>query len=178
MATTSPSAAGARGQQARALLGSLFFLVVVPGTVAGWVPYWLTGWRAGPMPPGGLWLRVFGAALVIAGLASLVESFVRFAVVGLGTPAPIAPPERLVVSGQYRYVRNPMYVAVVAVILGQAAILARVELLAYAGLVWLIVHLFVVLYEERTLAARFAVSFAEYRRHVRRWVPRLRPWRG
>jgi protein-S-isoprenylcysteine O-methyltransferase Ste14 len=162
----------------RPLLGSLLFFVVAPGTVAGWVPYRLTGWRMGPSLLPGPGLRVAGAVLVIAGVASLVDSFLRFALVGRGTPAPIAPTRQLVVSGQYRHVRNPMYVAVVAIILGQGLLLGSTHVLLYAGIVWLITHTFVLLYEEPTLASQFGTSYETYRRNVRRWWPRIQPWRG
>lgn len=160
----------------RALLGSLVFFVLAPGTVAGWVPYWLTRWRVEPPFLGFAALRVVGGLLVCAGLASVVESFLRFALVGVGTPAPVAPTRHLVVSGQYRHVRNPMYVAVVVTIVGQAFVFGSVTLLRYAAVVWLAFHAFVRLYEEPTLAAKFGVSYDEYRRHVGRWWPRLRPW--
>ena len=161
---------------ARALLGSLAFFVLAPGTVAGVVPYWLTRWRVEPPFLGLASLRVAGALFVGAGLASVVESFLRFALVGIGTPAPVAPTRHLVVSGQYRHVRNPMYVAVVAMIVGQVLILGSATLVQYAVGVWLAFHAFVLGYEESTLATRFGASYAEYRRHVRRWWPRLRPW--
>jgi len=98
--------------------------------------------------------------------------------VGLGTPAPVAPPARLVVSGQYRYVRNPMYVAVVTIVIGEALVLGRAVLLAYAALLWLFFTLFVVLYEEPALAEKFGASYVAYRKNVRRWWPRRRPWDG
>ena len=121
-------------------------------------------------------LRVVGATLVIVGLASLVESFLRFAIVGLGTPAPLAPPTRLVISGQYRHVRNPMYVAVLAIVIGQGFVLGSVVLLRYAVVVWLLVYAFVLLYEEPALRKMFGAEYEEYCRNVRRWVPRMRAW--
>ena len=162
---------------ARAVLGSLLFLLAAPGTMAGLVPYWITGWRTGPAFLGLQALRVVGALLAAAGLASLLDSFLRFAVEGLGTPAPIAAPVRLVVTGQYRHVRNPMYVAVLALVAGQALLLGSRALLLYGFLFWLATHAFVTLYEEPTLAARFGPAYAEYRQAVGRWRPRLRPWR-
>ena len=160
------------------ILGSLLFLAAAPGTVAGWVPFWLTGWRIARPFFGVAILPFVGGVLVLAGMASVVDSFARFALVGLGTPAPVAPPTQLVVSGQYRYVRNPMYVAVLSIVLGQSLIFGSGVLLRYAGLLWVLFHLFVVLYEEQTLAARFGQSYAEYRRNVRRWWPRTSPWHG
>jgi protein-S-isoprenylcysteine O-methyltransferase Ste14 len=157
------------------LLGSILFFLVAPATVAGYVPYWLTGFRFEPAWfPGA---RVFGAVLIAAGLIPTVESFIRFALKGLGTPAPILPPQRLVVSGFYRYVRNPMYVGVVAVIIGETLLFARPSLAFYAAGVWLAFHLFVVLYEEPALRRKFGDDYATYCRHVGRWIPRLTPWR-
>ena len=161
-----------------AVAGSLIFLVVVPGTVAGAVPFLMTRWRVQPMLPELGASRFVGGMLVLLGLASLVESVLRFALVGLGTPAPVAPPTRLVVSGQYRIVRNPMYVAVLAIVLGQALLLGSAALLGYAVALWVLFFAFVLLYEEPVLRARFGESYEAYRRHVRRWWPRPRPWNG
>src|SRR5205809_2771906 len=101
-----------------AALGSAVFFVLAPGLVAGVVPWWLTGWRMRePLP---FWAppRVRGRALIVAGTVVLVYAFVQFVTEGVGTPAPVAPTERLVVSGLYRYVRNPMYLGVIATIVG------------------------------------------------------------
>jgi protein-S-isoprenylcysteine O-methyltransferase Ste14 len=166
------------GKRVWPLLGSLLFLIVAPGTLAGWIPFWLTNWRVDPPFLGLSILPFVGAVLALAGTASLVESFARFAFVGRGTPAPVAPPSQLVVSGQYRYVRNPIYVAVVAIVLGQSLILGSGVLLRYAGVLLVFFHLWVVLYEEQELSARFGQSYAEYRNSVRRWWPRVSPWRG
>src|SRR5918912_2040770 len=102
-----------------AAAGSVVFFVLGPGLVAGLVPWWLTGWQGRQPLPSWAPLRVAGAALIAAGAAVLVHAFVQFAREGVGTPAPVAPPERLVVGGLYRYVRNPMYVSVMAAIVGQ-----------------------------------------------------------
>ncbi len=161
-----------------AVAGSLVFLVLVPGTVAGAIPFWMTGWRVHPPLLGLPALRLVGAVLALLGLASLVDSILRFALVGLGTPAPVAPPTRLVVSGQYRLVRNPMYVAVVAIVLGQGLLLGTVGLVSYAVVLWVFFEAFVLLYEEPALRARFGASYETYRRNVRRWWPRLQPWTG
>jgi protein-S-isoprenylcysteine O-methyltransferase Ste14 len=101
---------------------------------------------------------------------------VRFVVEGFGTPAPVAAPERLVVGGVYRYVRNPMYVAVLAAIVGQALILGRLTLLLYAAAAWLVVAAFVRFYVEPTLARRFGADYEAYQRAVPAWWPRLHPW--
>jgi hypothetical protein len=94
-----------------AAIGSFVFLLLVPGVVAGLVPWWLTGWHVRGSSPYYLPLRVAGMLLVAAGVVALLHAFVRFVVEGLGTPAPVAPTENLVVGGLYRYVRNPMYLA-------------------------------------------------------------------
>ena len=152
-------------------LGSLMFLFVAPGTVAGLIPWWITRWRlASPMF--GWTGRIVGGLLVAAGLAVLLDSFARFALVGRGTPAPIVPTERLVVSGLYRHVRNPMYLAVVSIVFGQALLFDSTTLLWYGALVWLAFHLFVRLYEEPTLRRRYGEQYDRYRASVRRWRPR------
>ena len=156
-----------------AALGSALFLVAAPGTAAGLVPWLLTGWDSSDPP---IPLVVTGAVLVAAGAGVLLHAFARFVLEGRGTPAPVAPPERLVVGGLYRHVRNPMYVAVGATIAGQALLLGRPLLLAYAALFWLVVAAFVKLYEEPTLSARYGAEYAAYRRGVPAWLPRLRPW--
>jgi protein-S-isoprenylcysteine O-methyltransferase Ste14 len=156
-----------------AALGSLVFLLVAPGIMGGLVPWMLTGWRPTDPPA---WLVVLGVALTAAGVAALLHAFARFVVEGGGTPAPVAPTERLVVGGLYRHVRNPMYVAVVTVILGQAAILGRPVLVAYAAVFWAVTAAFVKGYEEPVLAAEYGDEYAAYRRGVRAWWPRLRPW--
>jgi protein-S-isoprenylcysteine O-methyltransferase Ste14 len=125
-----------------------------------------------------LGLQVFrhaGALLVAMGLIGLLNSFVRFALQGLGTPAPVFPTRHLVVAGLYRYVRNPMYIAVVMSILGQALIFGNTGLLEYGGIVWLLFHLFVLLYEEPALRATFGAEYDSFCAEVPRWIPRLTP---
>ena len=119
-----------------------------------------------------------GVLVIAVSILALLESFARFALQGLGTPAPILPTRNLVVNGLYRYVRNPMYLAVVLVILGQAMILGNVSLLVYGALVWLIFHVFVLAYEEPTLRRTFGPEYDAFCANVPRWIPRLRPWTG
>jgi protein-S-isoprenylcysteine O-methyltransferase Ste14 len=164
--------------RARAALGSLVFLLVAPGTVAGVIPWLLSGWEVRPPLLGLAPVRLAGAALVAAGAAVLLDSFARFALRGLGTPAPIAPPTRLVVTGLYRHVRNPMYVAVLAAVLGQALLLGNPKVLGYGAALWPVFHLFVVGYEEPRLRRTFGAEYEEFVRNVPRWIPRLRPWGG
>ncbi len=162
-------------RKGRALAGSSLFFALAPGCVAGLIPYLLTGWR---MMPGWLPVRAIGAVLAAAGLAVLVQAFARFVFEGRGTPAPLAPPERLVVGGAFRHVRNPMYVAVLATILGQALLLGQVVLLVYAAVVATAFVGFVRGHEEPFLRRRYGASYEQYRRAVPGWIPRLRPWRG
>jgi protein-S-isoprenylcysteine O-methyltransferase Ste14 len=124
------------------------------------------------------WLRALGVVLLAAGLPMLLDSFARFALAGRGTPAPVLPTERLVLSGLYRYVRNPMYLAVLAIILGQGLLFGSIRVLAWAAVVGAVFHAFVVWYEEPTLRRRYGADYDAYRAAVRRWWPRWRPWRG
>lgn len=161
-----------------AALGSFVFLVLAPGTVAGLVPFLLSRWRVRPAPLALEPLRWAGGALAAAGLAVLLDSFARFALRGLGTPAPVAPPVRLVVTGLYRHVRNPMYVAILALVGGQALLLGDLRVAAWGALLWCGFHLFVLWYEEPALRRRFGASYDAYRRAVPRWIPRVRGWRA
>lgn len=161
-----------------AVLGSTVFFFVAPGTVAGYVPWLLSGWRMRPPLLGAPGVRILGGAILAGGLIVVLESFARFALKGRGTPAPPMPTEHLVVTGLYRYVRNPMYVGVLATILGQGLLLGSGSVLVYAAVVALGFHLFVLAYEEPTLRRTFAAEYAAYCAAVPRWWPRLRPWRG
>ena len=150
-----------------AIVGSIVFLLIAPGTVAGVIPWEISHWR----------MQV-GASFIGVSIPMLLDSFARFALRGIGTPAPVFPPKHLVVTGRYRNVRNPMYVAALGVIQGQGLLLGDVRVLGYGALVWLISHLFVIGYEEPTLRKRFASEYEAYRASVPRWIPRLSPWGG
>ena len=157
----------------RAALGSAAFFVLAPGTVVGLVPWAITGWRLAEPWPG--WVRVVGAVLVAAGLVPLAHAFVQFARAG-GTPAPVAPTAHLVVSGFNRFVRNPMYVGVTTMIVGQGLLFGLPAVLVYALVVWATTAAFVRLYEEPTLRRMFGAEYDAYRAAVPAWRPRLRPW--
>ena len=169
---------GTAVQRGIAVLGSAIFFVVAPCTLAGLVPWWITGWQLQPPFLGLELTRGLGAMMILAGVPGIVDSFARFALQGLGTPAPIAPPRNLVVTGLYRYVRNPMYVAVVAIILGQAVLIGDRRLIVYGALLWLFFHVWVVAYEEPTLEQTFGKEYEAFRAAVPRWIPRMRPWRS
>jgi protein-S-isoprenylcysteine O-methyltransferase Ste14 len=158
-------------RKALAAIGSALFFLLAPGTNAGLVPWWLTGWEVNEY-----WVpaRVAGALLLVAGTIVLVSAFVRFVVEGVGTPAPIAPTDQLVVGGLYRHVRNPMYVAVAATIVGQALLLGQPILLAWAAVFLAVTATFVRLYEEPTLRQRYGAQYDAYREAVPGWWPRVR----
>lgn len=157
-----------------AAVWSLVFLLLAPGVVAGLLPWSIAGGRPAPARLG--IAQAVAAAMILLGLAVLLDAFARFVWQGRGTPAPVLPTERLVVSGLYRRVRNPMYLAVIAIILGQALLAHSGALLLYAGVVWSAFHLFVLAYEEPTLRPRYGDEYERFTAAVPRWLPRLRPW--
>jgi len=162
---------------ARAWIGTIVFLFVAPGIVAGLIPWLITGWRRHDWGVAG-WVAVPLAWLLIAvGAGFLLSAFGLFAL-HRGTPAPVAPTEALVVTGVYRFVRNPMYLAVLAIILGQALLFGSWWLLVYAALVLTAFVAFVKGYEEPTLTRTYGEQYLEYRRNVPGWWPRPTPWRG
>ena len=155
------------------LLRTLIFTILVPGSVTVLIPYWILRSRPGPdfeisaLRLGGILPIALGAAVYF----SCAWEFVR---TGGGTPAPIDPPKALVARGLYRYTRNPMYVGVASILVGEAVLFQSRRLLAYALVVGLLFHAFVLLYEEPTLRQKFGPSYEEYLKAVPRWFPRLR----
>jgi len=160
------------------ILGSAVFLVIAPGTLTVYVPWLLDRWRMAPPVLGITPFRWLGVFLIALGLPVLLDSFARFAWQGFGTPAPVAPPKHLIVTGLYRYVRNPMYVAVTSLILGQGLFFGNVSVLEFGVVVWLCFHVFVLAYEEPTLRNKFGDEYKEFCANVRRWLPRIKPWAG
>ena len=159
-----------------ALAGSALWFLVAPGTLAGLLPWLIADGRRDF--DGGTVMIVAGSLLIAIGLIGLVRSFVRFAIEGQATPAPLTPACKLIVGGLYRHVRNPMYVSVLAVIVGEALLSGQAELFVYAAVVWLGFHLFIVLYEEPAMRHGFPGDYAVYSAAVRRWLPRLKPWQA
>jgi len=151
-------------------LKSLLFLFVAPGMVAGYIPLALL--RKGPQIETGV-LSYLAFPLWLIGGVILLWSFWNFLYEGRGTPAPIDPPKELVAVGFYRYVRNPMYVGVLAVILGHFLWLGYWYLLIYAMLVFAAFHIFVTYYEEPTLKRNFGMAYDDYCRRVPRWIPKF-----
>lgn len=163
---------GAETFPTRALLGTIVFVAVVPATVIVGVPWWLTGWHMAPPFLGTNLTRVAGALVIVAATPLFLSFLSRFVWEGRGTPAPIVPTERLVVGGPFRWVRNPGYVAVLALICGQGLVLASPAVLVYALVVGLCFHAFVLLYEEPTLHRTYGAEYDAYCRRVPRWLPR------
>lgn len=160
-----------------AAVGSAVFFVVAPGIVAGLVPWLISGWDVRwPISGLGVVVMALGSALLAVAIVVLIRNFIRFVVEGRGTPSPALQTERLVVGGDYRFVRNPMYLAVIAAILGQAMIFGSFALLIYALAVWAMMASFVRWYEEPLLENRYGEEYGRYRQGVRAWVPRLHPW--
>ena len=157
-----------------AAAGSSVFFALAPGVVAGVVPWWLTGWEVEAAPAV---VRALGAVVLVASAAVLLHAFARFVREGVGTPAPVAPTAHLVVGGLYRHVRNPMYVAVVGAVVGQALLLGQFGLLVYAALLQAVFVAFVRGYEEPTLRQQFGPEYDAYRAAVPGWWPRARPAR-
>jgi len=163
-------------EKRKAVLGTLA-MGLTPTVVTGVVPWLLTRWQVREPVPGGLCARFLGAALITAGAAALSNSFVRFAAEGLGTPAPMAPTKYLVVTGLYRYVRNPMYLALQSVIIGQGLLQGQPRLYLYGAAAAVPMAAFVHFYEEPALARAFGAEYERYRRNVPGWLPRLHPWK-
>lgn len=162
-----------------AALGTAVFFVVAPGVVAGLVPWLISDWDVRwPKSAFAIGMVALGVALLAATVLVLIRNFVRFVVEGRGTPSPTMQTERLVVGGDYRFVRNPMYLAVIGAILAQAMIFGSLPLLLYALVVWAMMATFVRWYEEPVLQNLYGDEYERYRRGVRAWLPRLHPWEG
>jgi len=156
------------------LIGTLVFVSVMPASVVLLVPYLLTGWQVQPALLGLPLVRWLGVALGLAGSVFFVDFCARFVFEGRGTPAPIAPTERLVVGGPFGRVRNPGYLSVLAMVIGQGLFCGSTMVLAYAAVLAAGFHAFVVFHEEPTLRRQFGAQYEAYCRAVPRWVPRWR----
>lgn len=152
-------------------LRSLFFALVVPGSVTLLIPHYILSGRGGITVPRWGGLQYVGMVAIAAGAAVLIRCIVDFARMGRGTLVPFDAPRQLVVRGLYRYVRNPMYVGVLGMLLGEVALFQSVALLTYTAIWFLIVNSFVLFYEEPALRAQFGESYVQYRRSVGRWIP-------
>src|SRR2546423_2299170 len=155
-------------------LRSVFFTILQPGTVALLIPYWLISSRSDSVLMSHRPLRYLGLPLIVIGAATLLWCIWDFFASGRGTISPIDPPRHLVVRGLYRYVRNPMYVAVVTILIGEAIFFLSVPVLIEAGIFITLANLFVRCYEEPALRRKFGESYEEYLQRVGRWIPRSR----
>jgi protein-S-isoprenylcysteine O-methyltransferase Ste14 len=153
------------------ILNTIVFTIFVPGTVGVLLPWWIAG---GFHHPGGGWLTWLAIVLIAVAAAIYFRCAWEFAVRGLGTPAPIAPTKFLVTTALHRRVRNPMYIGVASVIFGEALLFRSWHVAVYGAAMLLTAHLFVVFYEEPTLARQFGQEYQKYRRTVPRWIPRFR----
>ncbi len=148
------------------VIRNLLFTVVVPGLGGAWLP-WRLLTRDGGAPAPAAWEAV---PVIAAGAALYFWCVGNFAAVGGGTPGPWDAPRRVVARGPYRWVRNPIYLAALLVVLGEAWLFASPRLLAYAAVMALCCHLFVTGYEEPALRRRFGAAYLEYRHAVPRWI--------
>lgn len=139
-------------------------------------PWLLSHWEVRPAFFGLAALRWLGCFLILLGLSVLLDAFARFTLYGRGTPAPYMPTERLVITGGYRHVRNPMYIAILSIVAGEALLLGQRALFGYALILWISFQIFVLSYEEPSLRRRYGQQYEKYCTAVRRWWPRVRPW--
>ena len=149
-------------------------MLLIPGTVVGVIPFLLSRWRIQPALLGFVGVRWIGAAMLLLAAPLFADFVVRFVREGRGTPAPIAPTQRLVVGGPFRYTRNPGYIGVIGLLVGQGLVFGSPAVLLYAGCVTIAFHLFVLLYEEPTLRRQFGRQYIEYCQRVPRWIPSRR----
>lgn len=149
------------------LLRNFLFTIIVPGLGGVWVPWWiLTRDHAIPKP-----IEWYAVAIIALGAALYLWAICAFAVVGGGTPGPWDAPRHLVAVGPYRWVRNPIYVAALVIVAGEAWLFLSLQLLVYLGAMAIFFHLFVIGYEEPTLHRRFGTPYDDYRQAVPRWIP-------
>lgn len=158
------------------IVSILFVVFGGPGIVLIYLPLWITRFRIPPWEP--WWQMLLAEALIAVGIIPGLESVRRFIAVGSGTLVPVAPPEHLVVSGFYRYLRNPMYVGVLVALTGEAILFWNRGIVIEAVLACIGFNLFIRLHEEPSLTHRYAEEYLRYKSHVPRWLPRMTPWDG
>jgi len=155
-----------------AVLRSIVVSTIFLSIWTWFVPRWVAGNDAFENP------RPLGWIVIALGVSIALACALEFAWRGIGTPAPFDPPRRLVITGLYRWVRNPMYVGLGVLLLGEAIAFPRitVTMLFMIAALWLATTIFIVTFEEPTLRSKFGDDYAAYCRNVRRWIPRLRPF--
>jgi protein-S-isoprenylcysteine O-methyltransferase Ste14 len=153
------------------ILRNLFFTLIHPGLVIGLIPYWILGNKAVKSFPKPLYpYQYLGILLFIIGLIVLFDCIIRFLVEGRGTLSPIDPTKRLVITGLYKYSRNPMYLGVMMILIGEAIFFQSGNLWIYLVLIFIIFNLFIMLVEEPRLRRDFGEDYYQYCRKVRRWI--------
>jgi len=152
----------------------LFVLFGGPGIILFFLPLWITHFHIPAWES--RWQMLLSAILIAIGLVPALESVSRFIFVGRGTLIPVVPTDRLVVSGFYRYVRNPMYVGVMLALAGESILFWNMGILIEALLAFIGFNLFIRLHEEPSLIRRHADEYLRYKKNVPRWLPRLTPW--
>jgi len=153
-------------------LRSLLWTILLPGVVAGYVPwrFFGLGWTPFDLTSP---TQLLGLVCIGLGVVLLAACIFEFAWTGRGTLSPADPPPHLVVRGLYRYVRNPMYLSVTMILLGEALVVHSVALTIYWAIWFAAANIFVLCYEEPALRRCFGSSYNEYTQHVRRWIPRF-----
>lgn len=156
------------------LIKSLLMFILLPGTVTCLIPYGIlkSGWNVVLIEYGDV--KYLGLLFIVPGAIVLLWCVMSFAVIGQGTLASIDPPKTLVIRGFYKFVRNPMYIAVISILIGESLLFSSLLLAAYSILVWIIFHLYIVLFEEPILLKQFSESYTKYCVSVPRWLPRIR----
>lgn len=150
-------------------------IILLPFTVTVFVPYLILD-RSETFLPDVLWAKVLGAHFAALGITLLFYTITLFGLFGNGTLAPWSPTQKLVVAGPYRYVRNPMISGVFFILIGESLFFHSTSIATWAALFFLINTTYFILYEEPSLESRFGEEYREYKRHVRRWIPRVRPF--
>ena len=150
---------------------NLFFTLLQPGMVAGLIPWLIAGsdFKYAVTTPFS-WFQIIGIVLFIPGFMIMVHCIIRFAIDGRGTLSPADPTKQLVITGLYQYSRNPMYVGVMLILLGETLFAQSLYLLVYTGLVCIAFNLFIRYREEPRLSHDFGNEYEAYKKKVKRWV--------
>lgn len=153
------------------LLRNFLFTILQPGVVTVLIPFLILYYSRTELLPG-RWtaLNVAGAVVMVAGTCILLNCVLRFATEGKGTISPIDPTKKLVIRGLYKYSRNPMYVGVMFIMIGEAVFIWSLALAIYAAIVFAAFNLFIVLHEEPRCRREFGSEYEDYYRRVRRWL--------
>lgn len=157
-------------------LRALLFLILIPGTVAGYIPFRIVRTTTAASSIGVSVASILSVCLITGGLFVLLRCVWDFFAAGRGTLAPVDPPRRLVVTGLYRFTRNPMYNGVLAMLVGEAWLFRSTTLLQYAAAMFVLFNLVVLIYEEPALESQFGESYRAYRRKIPRWGFAVRPY--